>query len=84
MKDISNLLEKFKLFGLEEHTIKDKFIDLLEKKYDEKLRRTDLEIKDRRIILRISGPLKTEVILNRTILLEELNTKLEKDILDIN
>lgn len=83
MKDLSSLLQKFKNLGFEEHQIKDKFIEILQKKYNKNLTRKELDIKDRILIIKVSGPFKTEILLNKNKLLEELNSSLEKNIFDI-
>lgn len=76
MKDISSLLQKFKNFGLKEHTIKDSFLEILKEKLKLDLTRKDLELKDNKLRVNCSGSSKTEIILKKTLLLNELNNKI--------
>lgn len=82
MEKIENLLRRFKKFGSHERKIKDCFIETVDKKFSTIIKKEDLEIKDKKIRVRASGPLKTEIILNKKFLLEELK-KEGLDILDI-
>jgi hypothetical protein len=87
MEKLGSFLDKFRNIGFLQHKIKDCFIETVKNKLDIEITRNEIEIKDKRIIVRISGPIKTELILTKKLLLEELNSKIEhlgSKISDIN
>lgn len=87
MKDLKDLLQKFQSFGLTEHKIKDSLIEILKEDLNLNLERKHLELKDRRLRVMISGPVKTGIVLKKNQILEKLNSKIEKtgvQVLDIN
>ena len=87
MKDLKDLLQKFKSVGLKEHTIKDNLIEILKEEINIELSRKHIDIKDNRLRLLISGPPKTSVLLKKSYILEKLNSQIEDleiKILDIN
>jgi hypothetical protein len=83
MKKISELIEKFKTVGLKEHQIKDELIKILKEDFKVEVERKHLEIKEKILTLRISGPQKTEIILHRNKIIEKLKER-GFEIWDIN
>lgn len=83
MKDISDLLSKFKNLGFVEHKVKDSLIEILKKDLNLNVSRKDIEIKERILRVKISGPQKTEILLNKKNILNKLNSNLDKEIRDL-
>jgi frataxin-like iron-binding protein CyaY len=79
MKNIKDLLLKYSNFGQKEKEQKNNIIEVF-KKYRIDLNRKDIEIKNKILNIRIRGPQKTEVILNKRRILSEFNG----EFLDIN
>jgi len=87
MKKISDLLKKFSSFGLEERTIKERIINLLEENYKINIEKSQIKIKDGKIFLSLSGVPKTIIVLNKKGVLNELNLRIKElgvEIFDIN
>jgi frataxin-like iron-binding protein CyaY len=79
MKNIKDLLLKYSNFGQKEKEQKNNIIEVF-KKYRIDLNKKDIEIKNKILNIRIRGPQKTEVILNKRRILSEFNG----EFLDIN
>lgn len=75
MKKISDLLQKFSQFGLEEKQLKQKVIEITKEKLSIELNKEDFEIMKKVLKLKISGVKKTEIVLNKRIILNELGDK---------
>lgn len=87
MKDLKNLLQKFQNLGLKEHTIKDTFIEIIKEDLNLELNRKQIELKENRLRILISGPTKTSIVLKKNFYLEELNSRIEElgtKVLDVN
>ena len=87
MKDLKDLLQKFKSVGLKEHTIKDNLINILKEDLNIELTREHIQFKNGTIRILVSGAIKTSIILKKNYFLEKLNSEidyLDTKILDIN
>lgn len=87
MKDLKNLLQKFQNLGLKEHTIKDAFIEIIKEDLNLELNRKQIDLKENRLRVLISGPTKTSIVLKKNFYLEELNSRIEElgtKVLDVN
>lgn len=80
MNLIKDLLQKYTNFGTKEKLLKEKIIKILEEKYGILLGVKDLEIKNKKIFLKVCGPSKTEIILNKNKIINDIDEK----IIDIN
>jgi hypothetical protein len=79
MKNIKDLLLKYSNFGVKEKEQKNNIVNVF-KKYRIDLNGKDIEIKNKILIIKISGPQKTEVVLNKNKILNEF----KGEFLDIN
>lgn len=77
MQQISLLLDKYKRFGFKDQIVKETLITLIKEKFGDELKREDIDIKDGNLNIKISGPLKSEIFLNKESIREELNKLLE-------
>lgn len=84
MKKISDFLEKFAGFGEKEKKEKELIIDILRKVLNVEIKKGDLEIKDLKINIKVSGPQKTEIILNKNKILFEINQNSETKFIELN
>jgi hypothetical protein len=73
MQKISEFLEKFKTFGVKEREEKEKIIKIIEEFAKVTLNNKSFDFKDNKIILKLSGTPKTEIILNKNKILVALN-----------
>jgi len=79
MKQISLLLDKYKRFGFKDQFVKETLIALIKEKFGDELKRENIDIKDGNLNIKVSGPLKSEIFLNKESIREELNTRLERN-----
>ena len=77
MQQISLLLDKYKRFGFKDQIIKETLISLIKEKFGAELSRGDIDIKEGNLNIKVSGPLKSEIFLNKESIREELNKLLE-------
>lgn len=84
MEKLEKLLERFKSLGLKETKTKELFILLIKNRFSKEIEKKDLEIKDKKILVKISGPLKSEIILNKGFFIDKIKEELDLEILDIN
>ena len=87
MEKLGKFLQKFKSLGLTEHRIKDSLIQIIKNKIDFSLSRKEIDVKNGKITVRVSGPIKTEIVLRRQEILTELKKEVEElkvNILEIN
>jgi hypothetical protein len=79
MKKISELLEKFQALGVKEGKLKEKILKILKEDFDVEVTKKHLDIKNKILTLKFSGPQKTNIILGKRKILEQL----EGEIIDI-
>lgn len=77
MQQISIFLDKYKRFGFKDQIVKETLITIIKEKFGDELKREDIDIKDGNLNIKVSGPLKSEIFLNKELIREELNTRLE-------
>lgn len=77
MQQISLLLDKYARFGFKDQIVKETLIALVKEKYNTELHREDINLKDGNVNVRVSGPLKAEIFLNKESIRAELNARLE-------
>lgn len=76
MDQISIYLEKFKNYGFKEIQQKELVIETIEELFDVKLERKNIKINNGEILISISGPLKSEIFIQKSKLIESIQNKL--------
>lgn len=77
MEQISLYLEKYKRFGFKTQIVKETLIAIIKKKFGVELTKDDIDVKNGEVRINISGPLKSEIFINKDSIKEELNNSLE-------
>lgn len=75
MEQISIYLEKFKKFGFKDVQIKELVVETIFELFNVVVERKNIKIENGKILIMVSGPLKSEIFINRTKVVETIKEK---------
>jgi hypothetical protein len=78
MNQISLYLSKYKHLGLEEKLVKEKVLEVLNNEFNFEVESNQISFRNSNLRINITGPQKTEIVLNKEKITEALNKELEK------
>lgn len=73
MKKITDFINQYQFKKSYEYEVKSYFIDLVEKKFNLKITPINIKVKNNIIYLNLNSKIKTLIILNKQIILTDLN-----------